>query len=112
MLRRHSPMKTLHDLVADKLEQADPAARAALLRIPLDNIDRWLTNGHTAPHRLEQWRQILSRAQQSPEGFQDLLRLLRDDGETAQRLKDFAPFAGVLTREERHQALSECAYSF
>jgi len=25
-------MKTLHDLVADKLEQADPAARAALLR--------------------------------------------------------------------------------
>ena len=44
-------MKTLHDLVADKLEQADPAARAALLRIPLDNIDRWLANGHTAAHR-------------------------------------------------------------
>jgi hypothetical protein len=105
-------MKTLHDLVADKLEQADPAARAALLRIPIDNIDRWLANGHTAPHRLEQWRQILHRAQTSPEGFQDLLDLLRDASAPPQRLKDFAPFAGVLTRQERHQALPECAYSF
>jgi len=97
-------MKTLHDLVVDKLEQADPAAGAALLRIPLENIDRWLANGRTAPHRLEQWRQILLRAQQSPEGFLDLLRVLRDDSEPAQRLRDFAPFAGVVTREDRHQA--------
>jgi hypothetical protein len=44
-------MKTLHDLVANKIER-DPA----LLRVPLENIDRWLANGHTAPHRLEQWR--------------------------------------------------------
>ena len=57
-------MKTLHDLVADKIER-DPA----LLRVPLENIDRWLANGHTAPHRLEQWRQIILRAQESPEGF-------------------------------------------
>ena len=59
-------MKTLHDLVADKLEQASPETRPALLRIPLDNIDRWIANGHTAPHRLEQWRQILLGAQQTP----------------------------------------------
>jgi hypothetical protein len=105
-------MKTLHELVADKLAQADLAMRQALLYIPLDNIDRWLANGHTAPHRLEQWRQILLRAQASPEGFQDLLALLRDTAEHAQRLKDFAPFAGVLTWKERQQASPECAYSF
>jgi hypothetical protein len=105
-------MKLLHDLVADKLEAADATGRQALLRIPLENIDRWLANGHTAPHRLEQWRQILLCAQQSPEGFQDLVRLLRDNGEAAQRLRDFAPFAGVLTREERRQAAPECAYNF
>ena len=105
-------MKTLHELVADKLERADGATREALLRIPLDNIERWLANGHTAPHRLEQWRQMVRRAQASPEGFQELLALLRDDREPTQRLKDFAPFAGVLTREERHQAVSECAYHF
>jgi hypothetical protein len=38
-------MKTLHELVADKLERADGATREALLRIPLDNIERWLANG-------------------------------------------------------------------
>ncbi len=105
-------MKTLHGLVADKLEQSDPAARATLLCIPLDNIDRWLANGHTAPHRLEQWRQILQRAQTTPDGFEELLRLLRDSGEPARRLRDFAPFAGVLTGQERHQAAPECAYNF
>ncbi len=105
-------MKTLHDLVADKLEQADPAARAVLLRIPLENIDRWLANGHTAPHRLEQWREILVRAQLSAEGFAELLELLRDAADAAQRLRDFAPFAGLLTSAERRGAVSECAYHF
>lgn len=105
-------MKTLHDLVADKLEQADPSTRAALLRIPLDNIDRWLANGHTAPHRLEQWRQILRHAQESPQGFAELLTLLHDRDERTQRLRDFAPFAGVLTPVERRQAVSECVYHF
>lgn len=105
-------MNTLHELVADKLERADPATRAALLQIPLDNIARWLANGHTVPHRLEQWRQLLLRAQTSSQGLQELLALLRDDGEFAQRLKDFAPFAGVLDRKERKEALPECAYNF
>ena len=68
-----SAMKTLHDLVADKLEAVDVTGREKLLRIPLENIDRWLANGHTSPHRIEQWRQILLCAQQSPEGFQDLV---------------------------------------
>ena len=48
-------MKTLLELDADKLER-DPS----LLRIPLENIDRWIANGHTAPHRLEQWRKFCS----------------------------------------------------
>jgi hypothetical protein len=100
-------MKTLHDLVADKIE-SDPS----LLRLPLENIDRWLANGHTAPQRLEQWRQIILRAQRSEDGFHELLVLLRDRSEAAVRLKDFAPFAGVLTREERRQAQPECAYNF
>jgi hypothetical protein len=100
-------MKTLHDLVADKLER-DPS----LLRIPLENIDRWIARGHTAPHRLEQWRQIILRAQQSAEGLQELLALLRDRSEETQRLRGFAPFAGVLTTQERRQASTECAYHF
>ncbi len=106
------PVKTLHDLVADKLERAEPVSREALLRLALENINRWLANGHTAPHRLEQWRQLLLRAQQSPQGFVGLLRLLRDHSAPARRIKDYAPFAGSLTREERRQAEPECAYHF
>jgi hypothetical protein len=100
-------MKTLHELVADKLER-DPS----LLRIPLENIDRWILNGHTAPHRLEEWRQIILRAQESEAGFGQLLHLLRAGDEASARLKDFAPFAGTLTREERRRAAPSCAYHF
>lgn len=100
-------MKTLHDLVADKLER-DPS----LLRTPLENIDRWLANGHTAPHRLEQWRQIIQGAQQSPAGFAALLALLRDRSEATERILEFAPFAGVLKSAERRQAKPTCAYHF
>ena len=102
---------TLHDLVADKLERADAASRAALLLIPLDNIDRWIANGHTAPQRLEQWRQIILRARESSEGFQELLDLLRDRSAATERLRDFAPFAGVLTAAERAVVIRQCAYS-
>jgi len=104
-------MTTLHQLVADKLERADAAARARLLRIPLDNIDRWLANGHTAPHRLEQWRRILQPALESAEGFRELLTVLRDPGEEATHLRSFDPFPGVLTTLERRTILLQCAYA-
>jgi hypothetical protein len=103
---------TLHNLIADKLERADAGARETFLRIPLENIDRWLANGHTAPHRLEHWRQIIVHAQQSKRGFAELLVWLRDPNEPARRLRDFSPFAGILTRDERRQAEPECAYHF
>ena len=99
-------MKTLHEMVADKLER-DPA----LLRIPLENIERWLANGHTAPHRLEQWREIILRAQESADGFAELLALLRNGSEAATHLKSFDPFPGVLTTEERRQVLLTCAFA-
>lgn len=99
-------IKTLHDLVADKLEQ-----NPSLLYIPLENIGRWISQCYSTPHRLEQWRQIILRAQETPQGFQFLLDLLRDHGETAERLKEFAPFAGVLTAAERQTVIRECVYS-
>jgi hypothetical protein len=99
-------MKTLHELTADKLER-DPS----LLRIPLANIDRWLASGYSAPHRLEQWRQIILRAQATPEGFDELLTLLREDSPDAKRLREFAPFAGILTARERRGVIRQCVYN-
>ena len=110
MPENHERPPTLDDLlaraVADKLE-CDPS----LMRVGLENIDRWLANGHTAPRRLEQWRQIILRARQSPEHFQELLTLLRDRSEATERLREFAPFAGVLTAAERRILIRQCVYS-
>ena len=100
-------MKTLHELVADKVER-EPAP----LRIPLENIDRWLANGHTAPHRLEHWRQIILRAQESDEGFKVMFDVLRARNESAERLRDFAPFAGTLTTAEHRLAVSGKPYHY
>jgi hypothetical protein len=83
-------------LIADKIE-ADPA----LLRIPLENIERWLGRGHWAGRELNQWRQWIETAQDSPAGMTRLLDLLRNDSEEAREWKGFSPFAGVLTPEER-----------
>ncbi len=99
-------MKTLHDLVADKLER-----NPSLLRIPLENIDRWLAEDIGTPRRLEQWRGILLRAQQSAEGFQSLVGLLRNSGEEAVHLKSFDPFPGVLTTMERREFFRQCVYA-
>jgi len=105
-LMKASSMKTLHDLVAEKL-QANPS----ILKIPLENIEHWSSCGHGNPHRLEQWRQIILSAQQSPKGFKSLLDLLRDRSEPCERLKEFAPFAGVLTAAERQPLIRACVYS-
>ncbi len=99
-------MKTLLDLVADKLER-DPA----LLRLGLENIDRWVAGSHPAPHRLLEWRQIVLDAQTSPDGFHKLLALLRDRSPASERLGEFAPFAGVLTAAERRTVIRQCVYS-
>lgn len=99
-------MKTLLQRAADKLER-----EPALLRVPLENIDRWIANGYTAPHRLEEWRRIILRAQASDEGFAELLAMLRGDDPAHERLKDFEPFAGVLTAAERREVIRQCAYS-
>jgi len=93
-------------LTADKVER-DPS----LLRVALANVERWLSQGHTEPRRLEEWRQLILRAQEDPAAFRQLLRVLRSDEEKDLHFKGFHPFAGVLAREERRPAILECAYS-
>lgn len=82
-------------LIADKIE-ADPK----LLEIPLANIERWLSQGHSAVERLGQWRTLLLEAQASAEGMKRLLALLRDQSWEALLAKGYSPFPGVLSREE------------
>jgi hypothetical protein len=96
------------EAIARKVE-----ANPALLRVALENIERWLANEQTAPHRLRQWREIIVRAVDSanPAGLTELLDLLRSQDEAALHLKSFDPFPGILTSEERHEILLQCPYA-
>jgi len=82
-------------LMADKIE-ADPS----LLEIPLANIARWLSQGHSAVKRLEGWRSMLLDAQQSREGLDKVLFILRDEEWESMMWKGFSPFPGILNKEE------------
>lgn len=93
-------------LIADKIER-DPA----LLQVGLDNIARWIANGADQQHRLRQWEAMILAARESSEGMQSLLAALREDGEKAEHLRGFAPFAGILSKPEIVELLQPCAYA-
>ena len=93
-------------LIADKIER-DPAH----LQVGLDNIARWVDGGIDQQHRLRQWEEMIRAAQSSPAGMADLLAALREDSERAEHLREFSPFAGVLTTLERRPFYLECAFS-
>jgi hypothetical protein len=82
-------------LIADKIE-ADPT----LLEIPLANISRWLSQGHSAVKRLEGWRSMIHAAQDTREGMDKLLFILRDEEWESMMWKGFLPFPGILNKAE------------
>ncbi len=93
-------------LIADKIAR-DPA----LLEIGLANIARWIANGSDQQHKLRDWHERILAAKSSPEALDALLVLLREDSESAAFEREFAPFAGVLTAEERRPFLLACSYA-
>ncbi len=93
-------------LIADKIAR-DPA----LLEIGLANIARWIANGSDQQHKLHEWRDCILAAQSSPEALARLLALLREDSEIAAYEREFAPFAGVMSAEERRPFLLACSYT-
>ena len=104
-LREVAGAPSYWQLVADKLQRAPE-----LLQVARDNIVRWRAQGQTAPHRLEQWEQLLINAQIGEHGLRRLMNvLLGTEGEN-ERLREFNPFPGILTREERRQARELCGY--
>ena len=76
----------------------------------METLERWERAGMAPALYLARWRILLGEARSSPAGMTALLDVLRDDSPGAHRLKDFAPFAGVLTREQRRAAFLSCSY--
>lgn len=92
-------------MLTEKLER-----QPELLAIARGNCARWLGEGHSAPQRLREWDTLLAAAEQSEAGRHRLREVLAGANEADARLREFHPFAGILTREERRQARDLCGY--
>jgi hypothetical protein len=92
-------------LIANLIER-DPSQ----LEQAANTLSRWESGGVIPPGRAIQWRQILDDARSDSAGLAALLALLRDDSPEARRIKDFSPFAGLLTREQRRTVFLSCSY--
>jgi hypothetical protein len=79
----------LHDAIAAKIE-TDPE----LLTVARANLVRWISRAPSGA--LVEWLDLLDRTP-----VDDLLRLLRSEGDYAARLRQSSPFAGILTPQER-----------
>src|ERR1700722_2561896 len=86
----------LHQLVAEKV-RADPA----LLDKARENVRRWQEANGSASPALAEWAQILA----SPASR--VVALLAERSERATRLRQFSPFAGILSEEEERRAVYE-----
>ena len=98
-------LPSLYELFAQKL-----AAHPELLSVARENCQRWLREEHSAPERLREWDRLLAEAQAGSTGMDRLQRVLTGTDETAGRLREFHPMAGILTREERRRARELCGY--
>lgn len=79
-------------LVVAKID-ADPS----LVRIGVENLERWLKRTGDRPNRChEEWMYLISERPWS-----ELRAMLLEESDEGQRLRSSAPFAGVLTEEER-----------
>jgi hypothetical protein len=84
----------MHCLIGQKIA-ADPA----LLGVARRNLAAWIAryDDGEVPRALEEWSQILERP------WPHIVALITDPGETATRLRQSSPFAGVLTPTERRR---------
>jgi hypothetical protein len=82
--------RALHARIAEKLRE-----RPSLLSVAGENLDRW-ERLRGRDHASDEWRTLLTGTP-----LPALLRLLTEDGEEANRLRQSSPFAGILTADER-----------
>lgn len=83
----------MHCLIARKIE-TDRRFLAAARR----NLAKWIARyGDGAPRVLDEWREILDRP------WPEIAALITDTDESAVRLRQSSPFAGVLTPAERRR---------
>jgi hypothetical protein len=94
--------RAYHRAVADRL-RAEPSA---VLEHARRNLDRWTEGDAFGPGELaslDEWRRILDEAD-----VNQLVEVITDVSDEAQRLRSSSPFVGVISPEERMEILAAC----
>lgn len=97
--------QTYAELVADAL-----LARADLLARAQATCQRWRELQAEPTRWLDRWDALLSDAQLSAQGMDRLQQVLRSADPESERLREFAPIAGLLPREVRRTARDQCGF--
>ena len=83
----------MHCLIAQKINKDQK-----LLDVARRNIAAWSARyGEHVPPAIEEWRAILDRP------WPEIAALITEPGESAARLRQSSPFAGILTQRERER---------
>src|SRR5437660_32443 len=80
----------LHRAIGAKLRQ-----QPELLAIARENLERWSALGSRSQPYWDQWRNMLDLP------LEELLKLIQEDSPRMTQLRQSAPFAGVLSPQER-----------
>ena len=85
-----------HRAIAEKIRR-DPDLR----NVAIGNIDRWMARNDYPPsvvRALHAWRDLLTSA-----SLEELVAIMTDPSERGHQRRQNAPFAGILTEEERRR---------
>ena len=91
-----------HHVVAERLRVAPEAVIARAHA----NLTRWLSGDAFSPgevESLEEWSAIIDRSD-----AEQLIRIITEESDEGQRLRQSTPFAGVLSVGERRELLDAC----
>ena len=80
----------MHGAIAARLREAPE-----LVRIALDNLQRWSGSARRSGAYLDRWRELLALP------LEELLVLIQEDSEAMRAMRQSSPFAGVLRPKER-----------
>jgi hypothetical protein len=80
----------LHRAVADALRR-EPSH----LQVVRQRLHRWREEGRVHPHYADEWSALI----EGP--FEDLLRMLVDEGDRARALRQSTPFVGIIDPRTR-----------
>jgi hypothetical protein len=100
LAKRSHPWLDARNLTMCRLIARKIRRQPSLYRRAVDTLERWRQLHNPPPPALLEWAHIMRRSEPN-----EVLRLLTEQSERGNRLRQSDPFCGILTRSERRRIL-------